>query len=74
MGEMCQSASNRVRFYKPGRRKQIQRFVVVLLVTLRYSAGMTGMGLLRVSTLHAALAVWCIAGLRMAWLPKRTQD
>lgn len=38
--------------------------VVVLLVSLRYGAGMTGMGLLPASALHAALAVWCIACLR----------
>lgn len=38
--------------------------VVVLFVSLRYGAGMTGMGLLPASALHAALAVWCIACLR----------
>jgi hypothetical protein len=43
--------------------------VAVLLVSLRYGAGMIGLGLLPVSALHAALAVWCIACLRMAgWL------
>jgi hypothetical protein len=41
---------------------------VVLLVSLRYGVGMTGMGLLPASALHAALAVWCIACLRAAWL------
>ena len=46
--------------------------VFVLLVSLRYGAGMTGMGLLPVSALHVALAVWCIACLRMALSPKRT--
>jgi hypothetical protein len=45
--------------------------VVVLLVSLSYGAGMTGIGLLPVSALHAVLAVWCIACLRMAWIPKR---
>jgi hypothetical protein len=44
--------------------------VAVLLVSLRYGAGMTGLGLLPVSVLHAALAVWCVACLRMAWLLK----
>jgi len=46
--------------------------VVVLLVSWRYGAGMTGIGLLPVSALHAALAVWCIACLWMVWPPKRT--
>jgi hypothetical protein len=46
--------------------------IVVLFVSLHYGAGMTGMGLLPVSALHAAMAVWCITCLRMAWLPKRT--
>jgi len=46
--------------------------VFALLVSLRYGAGMTGMGLLPVSALHVALAVWCIACLRMALSPKRT--
>jgi hypothetical protein len=35
--------------------------IVVLLLSLRFGAGMTGAGLLPVSVLHAALAVWCIA-------------
>jgi hypothetical protein len=37
---------------------------VVLLLGARLGAGMTGMGLLPVSALHAALAVWCIGCLR----------
>ena len=45
--------------------------VFMLLVSLRYGAGMTGIGLLPVSALHVALAVWCIFCLKMAWLPKR---
>jgi hypothetical protein len=47
---------------------------VVLLVSLRYGVGMTGMGLLPASALHAALAVWCIACLRAAWLGGNTQE
>ena len=45
--------------------------IFMLLVSLRYGAGMTGIGLLPVSALHVALAVWCIFCLKMAWLPKR---
>jgi hypothetical protein len=41
--------------------------VVLLLLLLRYDAGMTGIGLLPASVLHAALAVWCIACLRATW-------
>jgi hypothetical protein len=44
--------------------------VVVLFISLRYGAGMTGMGLLPVSALHSALAIWCIACLRAAWQQK----
>jgi membrane protease YdiL (CAAX protease family) len=40
--------------------------VVVLCLSSRYGAGMTGMGLLPASTLHSALAVWCIVCLRAA--------
>jgi hypothetical protein len=47
---------------------------VALLVSLRYYAGMTGMGLLPASALHAVLAVWCIACLRAAWLRGSTQE
>jgi hypothetical protein len=46
---------------------------VVLLVSLRYCVGMTGIGLLPALVLHAALAVWCIACLRTAWLRGSTQ-
>jgi hypothetical protein len=41
--------------------------VVALLVSSRLCAGMAGTGLLAVSVLHTALAVWCIACLRTAW-------
>ena len=41
---------------------------VVLLVSARFCLGMTGMGLLPVAVLHTALAAWCVAGLRTAWL------
>lgn len=34
---------------------------IVLLVSLRYYVGMTGIGLLPAAGLHAALAVWCIS-------------
>lgn len=39
---------------------------VTLLVSLRYYADMTGIGLLPAAVLHAALAVWCIGCLRTA--------
>ncbi len=45
--------------------------IFILLVSLRYGVGMTGIGMLPVSALHAALAVWCIFCLKMAWLPNR---
>jgi hypothetical protein len=42
--------------------------VVMLLLLLRYDAGMTGIGLVPASVLHVALAaVWCIACLRTTW-------
>jgi len=46
---------------------------VVLLVSARFCLGMTGIGLLPVSALHAALAVWCIACLRRVWSGENTQ-
>jgi hypothetical protein len=40
---------------------------VALFLSARYGAGMTGMGLLPASALHAAMALWCLACLREAW-------
>lgn len=39
---------------------------VILLLSLRYSVGLTGIGLLPASVLHAALAVWCVVCLQSA--------
>jgi thiol:disulfide interchange protein len=39
---------------------------VVLLLSVRFGAGMNGMGLLPVAALHAALAAWCVGCLRTA--------
>ena len=47
---------------------------VVLLLSLRYYVGMTGIGLLPASALHAALALWCIACLRAAWTQESSQE
>lgn len=38
--------------------------VPILLLSLRYGVGLTGIGLLPVSVLHLALAAWCITRLR----------
>jgi len=39
----------------------------VLLASARFWLGMSGLGLLPLAALHAALAVWCIACLTAGW-------
>ena len=39
---------------------------VALLVSARFHLGMTGMGLMPVAAMHAGLALWCMACLRVA--------